>query len=185
MTFFALVRHGETDWNVHGRLQGSSDIPLNDTGRAQAREAAHLLRTRSWDSIVASPLSRAYETAEIIGAELGLPVSDTDPALVERHYGAAEGLTEWEAYDNWPWGDYPGLEPRPTVARRGVTAVSRLAESHPDTAIVVVTHGGVIRAILDVMHHRRAPRILNAAVSTISFDGARWHVHSINEVYEG
>ena len=97
-------------------------------------------------------------------------------------YGAAEGLTEWEAYDRWPWGDYPGLELRQHVAIRGMRTMKLLADQHPDSAVIVVSHGGVIRAILDVVHHRRSPRILNAAVSTMSFDGERWLVHSINGV---
>ena len=63
MTLLYLVRHGETDWNRTHRIQGSTDIPLNDTGRAQARRAGRLLAKRSWDGIYSSPLSRAFETA--------------------------------------------------------------------------------------------------------------------------
>ncbi|MET0318796.1 MAG: histidine phosphatase family protein, partial [Rhodococcus fascians] len=81
MTFLALVRHGETDWNLHGRLQGSSDIPLNDTGRAQAREAVYELSDHSWDLLVSSPLSRAAETADIIGSHLGISRTATYPDL--------------------------------------------------------------------------------------------------------
>ncbi len=183
MTYFALVRHGETDWNLHGRLQGSSDIPLNATGRAQAREAAHRLGVRPWDLLVSSPLSRASETADIIGETIGLERVATYPELSERHYGEAEGLTDWEAYHEWPHGWYPGLEPRAEVAERGLRNIQRLAEEHPDKAIVVVSHGGVIRAILDVLlDRRRSPRILNAGVSTVSFETDGWRVHSINGI---
>ncbi|MBJ8348733.1 histidine phosphatase family protein [Antrihabitans sp. YC2-6] len=182
MTYIALVRHGETDWNMHGRLQGSSDIPLNGTGRAQAREAAHRLAGREWHSIISSPLSRANETAQIIGAELGLDEPKTFPDLVERHYGEAEGLTDWEAYNEWPHGWYPGLEPRASVAERGLRTIVELAHDNPDDAIIVVSHGGVIRAILDVVHTRRSPRILNAAVSTLTVDANGWQVHTINNV---
>src|SRR5690606_6630523 len=62
MTLFYLVRHGETDWNLERRVQGSSDIPLNETGRRQAARTARLLARRSWDAIYSSPLSRAMET---------------------------------------------------------------------------------------------------------------------------
>ncbi|TSE02205.1 histidine phosphatase family protein [Skermania sp. ID1734] len=182
MTYFGLVRHGETDWNLHGRLQGSSDIPLNVTGRGQAREAAHRLATRDWDQLVSSPLSRAYETATIIGTALGLTVRETYPELAERHYGAAEGLTDWEAYHQWPHGWYPGLEPRRSVAERGLAVLDELAKQYPDDAVLVVSHGGVIRAILDVVHTRRSPRILNAGVSTLTVDDQGWQVHSINGV---
>ena len=182
MTFIALVRHGETDWNLHGRLQGSSDIPLNRTGRAQAREAAHHFTDRDWDLLVSSPLSRASETADIIGEHIGLTRSATYDDLAERHFGEAEGMTDWEAYHEWPHGWYPGLEPRSAVAERGLRTVRDLATDNPDSAIIVVTHGGVIRAILDVVHTMRSPRILNAAVSTLSIDDDRWLVHSINGV---
>lgn len=182
MTYVALVRHGETEWNVHGRLQGSSDVPLNDTGRAQAHEAGLRLAERHWDLIVTSPLSRASETASIIGGQLGLDTPAEYADLVERHYGEAEGLTDWEAYHEWPHGWYPGLEPRSSVAERGLRAVADLASEHPESSVVVVTHGGVIRAILDVVHTRRSPRILNAAVSTLTIDDDGWRVHSINDV---
>lgn len=182
MTYFALVRHGETDWNLHGRLQGSSDVPLNDTGRAQAREAAHRLADRSWDLLVSSPLSRASETADIIGEAIGLQRTETYDGLKERHYGEAEGLTDWEAYHEWPHGWYPGLEPRVEVAERGLRVLQQLVAEHPESAIVIVAHGGVIRAILDVVHTRRSPRILNAAVSTLTAKPEGWLVHSINGV---
>lgn len=183
MTLFALVRHGETDWNRHGRLQGSSDIPLNDTGRAQAREAAHRLSSRSWDVLVSSPLARAAETADLIGAELGLDRAGSYPGLRERHYGAAEGMTDYEAYYEWPHGWYPGLEPRAEVAERALRTISRLHLDHPDESVIVVSHGGVIRAILDVvLQYRRSPRILNAAVSTLSVDDDSWRVHTINDM---
>lgn len=183
MTYLALVRHGETDWNLHGRLQGSSDIPLNDTGRGQAREAAHELAGRTWDLLVSSPLSRAAETADIIGEHLGIERSATYQELAERHYGAAEGYTDYEAYFEWPHGMYPGLEARADVADRGLSTLLRLHKDHPTSDIVVVSHGGVIRAILDVvLRTRRSPRILNAGVSTLTIDTDGWRVHSINGI---
>ncbi|MFD4182295.1 histidine phosphatase family protein [Rhodococcus sp. NPDC058514] len=182
MTYLALIRHGETEWNAHRRLQGSSDIPLNDTGRVQARGAADALTGRTWDLLVSSPLSRASETADIIGARLGLARSAAHSELAERHLGEAEGVTDYEAYDRWPHGRYPGLEPKPEVAARGLRAIDDLARRHPGSAIIAVTHGGVIRAILDTVHSARAPRIRNAGISTLSHDGRRWTVHSINGI---
>lgn len=89
---FFVLRHGQTDWNLNARLQGSTDIPLNDTGRGQARRAAEILRDQGLDRIVASPLSRALETAQIVGQALGLePV--TDVRLIERNFGLFEGMT--------------------------------------------------------------------------------------------
>ncbi|MDC7675684.1 histidine phosphatase family protein [Asticcacaulis machinosus] len=89
---FYVLRHGQTDWNAALRLQGSTDIALNEIGREQARVAAQLLTGQGLTKIVASPLSRARETAEIVGHAVGLEV-ETDPRLIERNFGAFEGLT--------------------------------------------------------------------------------------------
>ncbi|MFC7451432.1 histidine phosphatase family protein [Rhodococcus daqingensis] len=182
MTYLALIRHGETEWNAQRRLQGSSDIPLNDTGRVQARGAADALAGRTWDLLVSSPLSRASETADIIGAQLGIERSAAYRDLAERHLGEAEGITDYEAFDRWPHGRYPDIEPKPSVARRGLRAIDDLARRHPGSAIIAVTHGGVIRAVLDSIRSARSPRIRNAGISTLSHDGQRWTVHSINGV---
>jgi len=89
---FFVLRHGQTDWNAQLRLQGSTDIPLNETGRTQARAASHFLSHQGITRIIASPLSRAYETATIVAEALGLPV-DVDPRLIERNFGLFEGMT--------------------------------------------------------------------------------------------
>jgi uncharacterized phosphatase len=144
-----LVRHGETDWNLQRRIQGSTDIPLNDTGREQARVTGRLLSTRHWDAIYSSPLSRARETAEIIASEVGLPGPTLVDAIVERAYGEAEGLADPELAQRFP-GDtpVPGRETRHEVAMRVIPALMELAEAHPEQAILVVSHGGVIRSVL-------------------------------------
>jgi broad specificity phosphatase PhoE len=87
---FWFLRHGETDWNAQDLSQGSVDIPLNETGLAQARSAALLLRNRGIRSLISSPLSRARVTAEIAAAELGLPVY-FDDGLREVSFGVQEG----------------------------------------------------------------------------------------------
>lgn len=100
MTFttLALVRHGQTDWNAQRRLQGSTDIPLNDVGRGQARDAVAVLQDYQWDAVVSSPLSRAAETANLIAAGLGLSVDRRVPELAERSFDSAEGP---QAALNW------------------------------------------------------------------------------------
>jgi len=150
VTHLYLVRHGETDWNAARRVQGSTDIPLNDTGRAQARRTGRLLSSRRWDAIVASPLSRALETAEIIADEIDLPSPLTLDALVERHYGEAEGLDYTTIDARFPGGaPVPGREERESVARRVFAALIGLAEDRPGQRLIVVTHGGVIRTVLN------------------------------------
>jgi probable phosphoglycerate mutase len=149
MTMIYLVRHGETDWNRERRIQGSTDIPLNDTGRDQAATTGRLLATREWDGVYASPLSRAFETGAIIARELGLPAPGIVPALAERRYGEAEGLTGDEIDARFPGeAPVPGRESREDVAARTIPALIALAEQHSGESIVVVSHGGVIRTIL-------------------------------------
>ena len=182
MTFVALVRHGETDWNFYRRLQGSSDIPLNELGRAQAREAAAELAGSSWDLLVSSPLSRASETADIIGARIGLQRSHDHTDLAERHFGEAEGMTDYEAYSRWPSGRYPGMERRSDLIARTRGRLDSIAGEYPGSAVVVVAHGGVIRAILDSIIGRSSPRIVNAGISTLTNDSGSWEVRTVNSL---
>lgn len=166
MTVFALVRHGETDWNRERRIQGSTDIPLNDTGRDQARATGALLANRRWTALVASPLSRAAETARLIGEQVGLAEPELEQRLAERDYGQAEGLTGAEIDALFPDGaDVPGRESREAVAERAVAALHDLAARHPGEAIIVVAHGGVIRSVLEsVEPGRHRGMITNGSV---------------------
>lgn len=150
MTELYLVRHGETEWNLARRIQGSTDIPLNDTGRRQAARTADLLARRHFDAVLSSPLSRAAETADIIADRLGLPEPRRVPAMVERRYGAAEGLDYRTIDARYPQGTpVPGRESREKVAARAVPALLALAAELPGRRLCVVTHGGVIRSVLN------------------------------------
>ncbi|MDQ1597486.1 MAG: putative phosphatase [Microbacteriaceae bacterium] len=171
MTLLYLVRHGETDWNRQRRIQGSTDIPLNDTGRAQATRTGRLLARRSWDAIASSPLSRALETGVILADAVGIDESDIEivEALVERQYGAAEGLDDSQLSQFYP-GDtpVPGRESRDEVAARVLPALVSLADRHPGASLIVTTHGGVIRTVLNAVapespHHTGVP-ITNGSV---------------------
>ena len=157
-----LIRHGETDWNRDGRLQGKRDIPLNAMGREQAAEAARRLAASLDDAalsslaFVSSPLERARETMELLRAALGLIPEGygTDARLAEISFGSWEGLT---------WAEVARIDPAGTgVRRRAVwTFVPPGGESYADVAAraeawlatlagptVVVTHGGVIRTLM-------------------------------------
>lgn len=150
MSYLYLVRHGETEWNRHHRIQGSTDIPLNSTGRTQAERTGRLLARREWDGIFSSPLSRALETATIISAALGLDTGpETVSALVERHYGEAEGLTGDEVTRRYPGvTPVPGRESRDEVTARVMPALMEIASTGKDRRFVVATHGAVIRTVL-------------------------------------
>lgn len=178
----AFIRHGQTDWNREGLLQGSSDIPLNDTGRAQAEDALMTLRSRPWDAVVSSPLRRARETAQIIADGLGIPLGEAYPELVERDYGPLEGTSSAVAIERWPTREYPGAESLDAVATRGTEALGRIAADHPDGAVLVVCHGTIIRYTLARLAGRPVPGIDNGSVSMVRADGARWEVATVNGI---
>lgn len=159
MTTLIFVRHGQTDWNLTRRVQGSTDIPLNDTGRRQAREAAADLRAQLDGpvALVSSDLSRARETAEIIAAELGLDAPRLYPQLQERAYGAAEGKNDQEFETLWgPWAtaQVPGAETHDQLRRRALAGVRqvvrdvRRATAPAVASVIVVSHGGLIRELV-------------------------------------
>ena len=180
MSRIALVRHGETDWNRDGRLQGRADVPLNDTGRRQAAELAPLLAGGSWVVVLSSPLVRATETAEILAAAAGLSTGAPVADLVERSYGEAEGLTAAEAERRWPDGAWPGLEGLDALAERGVTALERLAEALAPADLAVVAHGALIRAVASRLGGVPVPRILNGACTLLEHDGRAWVLRGAN-----
>ena len=142
MTRLLLVRHGETDWNADGRLQGQTDRPLNDYGRRQARQLADELAAEDLAAIYASDLARARETAEIVGLRLELPVT-LDADLREKDWGTWEGLTAVER-DRVEFVGESTEEHQERILR----ALQRIAERHPDGGrVLVVTHGGSMRRV--------------------------------------
>jgi probable phosphoglycerate mutase len=161
VTALTLIRHGETDWNRARRIQGSTDIPLNDVGRAQARAAAAALRTGRDPAapltIVSSDLSRARETAEIIATELGAAAPRLYPGLRERSYGEAEGVDSVEfarRWGDWYVAEVPGAEPWPVLRARGLAALAAAVRDHRrataplEASLIVVTHGALIRELI-------------------------------------
>jgi probable phosphoglycerate mutase len=166
LTTFALVRHGQTDWNAERRLQGSTDIPLNDVGRGQARDAVGILAPYEWDAIVSSPLSRAAETADLIAEGLGLTVVRRVPELTERSFGPAEGMQagpELEAL-RVP-GGFKGAESEDEAADRGLAALEGLAEEFRGQRLLVVTHGTLLRVSLSRAIGQTLASVDNAALN--------------------
>lgn len=161
MTILTLVRHGETDWNRERRIQGSTDIPLNDTGRGQARDAATALRMTLDPHlpvvVASSDLSRARETAQIIADELDAEAPRTYPDLRERAYGEAEGVSAAEflaRWGEWSTAEVPGSEPWPQVRLRALRGLSdvvrhaRRATGAGGASLIVVAHGALIREVI-------------------------------------
>lgn len=177
---YAFIRHGQTDWNRDDRLQGSSDIPLNDFGRAQALEAAAVLAGTPWHAIVSSPLQRARETAEIIAAELSIELGPSYDELVERDYGPLEGQNSSETIARWPDRDYPGAETLDSVVARGKAGLARVAADYGDQDVVIVCHGTIIRYTLAALAGRPVDGIQNGSVSTFRLDRGHWEVLTVN-----
>ena len=145
MTTLLLVRHGETDWNAQRRWQGHADVPLNDEGRAQAHAVAEQLAAGDRvDIVYSSDLARARETAEIAAGRLGVGlVLDRD--LREIDVGSRQGRTWTEIDDQPPWDG----EAHDAHAQRTLDVLRRIAQAHSGRRVVVVTHGGSIRRVLE------------------------------------
>jgi 2,3-bisphosphoglycerate-dependent phosphoglycerate mutase len=152
-----VFRHGETDWNREGRLQGHTDTPLNAAGLAQAEALAERLRAQRLDAVVSSDLTRALTTAQIIAKALCVPLL-TDVGLRETGVGLAEGLL-WEdakarfgaeLTERWYAGDtaFPGGETGRATLDRGLAALRRFAAAHPYERIGVSTHGAMLRQLV-------------------------------------
>lgn len=151
-----LVRHGQTDYNAEGRLQGQVDIPLNTTGRVQAEGVARALRNEPIDVIVSSPLVRALDTAQEISRSLGGLEVVVDDAVIEQGFGQWEGLIGSEIESQWPdlYRDWRtskavpgiGMEERAVVGERFAGAARRLLAQHAGRTVLVVSHGAAIRS---------------------------------------
>ena len=165
MTTLLLVRHGETDWNAAGRLQGHTDRPLNEYGRSQAEALAERLAGDVIDAVYASDLARARETAGIVAARLGLPVA-VHADLREKNWGNWEGLTAAER-------ERVELVGETTAAHRERTlrVLHWIAERHTGERVAVVTHGGSIRRAQASVLGVALPVLDNCAVWAVACEG--------------
>jgi broad specificity phosphatase PhoE len=194
-----VVRHGVTEWNAMGRMQGHSDIPLSPRGILQAQAVADRLADVSLTAVYASDLSRAAETGRHIAARHGLDIV-TLPELRETMLGDWEGLTDDEIValgDGARLADYrcdpvtcrpPNSEPIEEIYRRIVAAKSLIAERHECGTVVVVGHGGSLRALF--AEAIRAPvrcmfgfRLDNASISVIDYRPVRSWLTLLNDTH--
>lgn len=153
-----LARHGQTDWNATQRFQGQSDLPLNETGRQQAIALGKRLLHQPIDSLYASDLQRARETARILAAHHACEIY-TDPRLRETSFGDWEGLTYNEIKQNdpaalaaWEADLYktapPNGETLEQLAARVQSALDDIRAKHTDQTILLVAHGGPLQVLL-------------------------------------
>lgn len=147
------VRHGRTSWNAEGKIQGQTDIPLNEEGRAQAYKLAERLAQdeQRWDAVISSDLGRASETGRVIAERLGIPLLHADERLRERGFGEIEGTTEAERLERWgaAWRTtYDGQESDAEVTARGMAFISDMQTIHASRKLLVVTHGSFLSQML-------------------------------------
>jgi broad specificity phosphatase PhoE len=146
VTTILLARHGETDWNRDGRFQGHADPPLNSQGRKQARVLARRLADVPFDAVYSSDLLRAHETALIVAEPHEVPVV-TDPGLREIDVGSWSGLTRAQIEERFPGAEHHDGESREDHLARVLATVERIAAAEVGRRILVVSHGGSLRAL--------------------------------------
>lgn len=158
-TVLGLLRHGQTDWNIDFRLQGVSDIPLNQTGIEQARLAGSLIDASEWDLLITSPLSRAFDTATIVAEALGFDSVVTDELLLERSFGEAEGMLYEEWRERYRDTDLvPGVETAAALEERSHLLLASLAARYAGKRVLAVSHGALIRKLLEIASDGKFPR---------------------------
>ena len=189
MAELLLVRHGETDWNAERRFQGHADPSLNDVGRNQAQEVADALVGERVDAVYTSDLARARETAEIIAERLGIPVIAVEE-LREIDVGEWQGLTWPEIEERYPEGvrawhesghGWQAGETYDELGERILAVLRRIAAEHAGERVLVVGHGGTVRAVRahlegrSVAESRRdSPAIANCEVFRIGSENGEF-----------
>lgn len=177
-----LIRHGETEWNALGRIQGQTDISLNEAGIRQARALAERLKAedRVWDAVVSSDLKRARETARILADALGIPLLPPDPRIRERSFGQAEGTTEEERFARWgaDWRSRDvGQESDDSVRERGLAFIADWQARNPEIRLLVVSHGSTLAVLLQSLcSGLEDRRIGNMSLSILESAGAEWRI---------
>ncbi|XP_010550379.1 PREDICTED: phosphoglycerate mutase-like protein 4 [Tarenaya hassleriana] len=193
-----VVRHGETSWNAERRIQGHLDVELNDAGRQQAARVAERLSKEPKISFVySSDLKRALVTAEIIAARCGGLEVVTDPDLRERHLGDMQGVVYQDVPRMFPEAhkaflshrtdvEIPGGgESLDTLYDRCTSALQRIGDKHKGQRVVVVTHGGVIRALYERARPdgRNAGKVMNTSVNVFRlYEGEKWAIQVWGDV---
>jgi uncharacterized phosphatase len=187
LTTICIIRHGETDWNSSGKLQGREDIELNNLGREQAIQIAQYFKIDPWDVIVSSPLKRAYETAQIIGTQLSIPGIHIIEEIIERNYGSASGLLPEERRAHFPEG-IPDQEDFEHMRQRAMAGLTKIANEFKGKRIIVVSHGGLTNSVLyslsDGEFGSFKTRLKNGSISKIILQNNSWKVEFYNKTAE-
>lgn len=187
ITTICIVRHGETDWNSSGRLQGSEDIELNNLGREQAIQIARYFETEPWDVVVSSPLKRAFETAQIIASRIEIPTVHVVVEIIERSYGSASGLLPEERRHRFPTG-IPDQEDFEHLRERAMIGLTKIANDFTGKRIIVVSHGGLTNSILYTLSDGEfgsfKTRLKNGCINKLELKNNQWSVEFYNKTIE-
>lgn len=192
-----VIRHGETAWNADGRIQGHLDVELNEAGRQQAVAVANrLAKEPPISAVYSSDLKRALETAQIIATTCGNLEVIKDPDLRERNLGDLQGLVYREAVITNPEASEAlrshrsdqtipgGGESLDQLYQRCTSSLQKIGNKHRGQRVVVVTHGGTIRALCKRADpHRRGGKVLNTSVNVFHLsDGDKWKIKTWGDV---
>ncbi|WP_153722787.1 histidine phosphatase family protein [Sporosarcina cascadiensis] len=175
MTTIGFIRHGQTAWNKEGRVQGSSNVPLNEEGIESAEKLANRLADQQWDMIFTSPMNRAKHTAELIASRMPDVSVEEDSRVRERSSGLIEGTTEQERVQKWGPG-WRGLdmqfESADSVVARGLAFVEEQIRINPGKRILVVSHGSFIKRMIAVLleDEQYAVTIENTSLTVIEVE---------------
>ncbi len=185
MTQICMVRHGQTDWNLFGKLQGQTDIPLNETGKRQAQECREYLKDHEWDVLVTTSLIRARKTAEIINEALDLNIVEMDH-FKERCFGEGEGMLREDRDRQFPDFIFPEMESYEDLVARVQNGLNEINKQFRDQRVLVVAHGAVINTILQEYHNdalgEGRVKLWNGCLTDLHWGHDSWVVRSYNQV---
>lgn len=185
MKKICLIRHGETEWNKLSIIQGNTDIPLNDTGKSQAKVIGEYISSCKWDAIVSIHLKRANQTADIISDTLNIHSITVDKNLAERNYGKVEGMKSEEVRIKYPDRNYEGAEQWDSFKNRVFLSVLHQAKTINANNIIIVSHGGSINSVLHILSEGKIgsgiTKLNNCCINMLNFDGKRFAIEYFNK----
>jgi len=183
MTTIGFIRHGSTEWNLLGKLQGQLDTDLTEEGREQARLLGLRLAGESWTGIISSDLRRAQETGMIVAEQSGIPFLGTDTRLRERRYGQAEGTTVAEREARWgvDWKLLDiGQETDDELLARWFEVEQELLRTHSNDRLLLISHGGFIVQVLKGLQMNPDAFLQNTSLTILLRKENGWELELYN-----
>lgn len=184
MITIGLIRHGTTEWNLAGRMQGHMDTNLAEVGVLQAERLGERLKGEPWDGIISSDLLRAKQTAQTISDKTGTPLWGVDARLRERHFGQLEGTTLEERIQRWGegWrGMDLGMESDDELLARWFSFLQNLESEHRSKKVLIVSHGGYIAPVLEhLMGQPVESHLSNTSLTVVRREVSVWNCLLMN-----